>query len=163
MDASRSAGSLTMLLASLALAGLAGCAANTRANLTNAADNLEYNANALVRDAGDQVARSADVTPRSHERLAYASDYARDAHALARDAHEFRQVVDEGGTERAVREAFDRVSRSYHAVRDEVAHSDNPQARRDLAPVTDSYRALQHELGIHPGSDEYAAVGPIPR
>jgi hypothetical protein len=132
-----------MLMASLALAGLAGCAANTRANLTNAADNLEYNANALVRDAGDQVARSD--------------------HALARDAHEFRQVVDEGGTERAVREAFDRVSRSYHAVRDEVAHSDNPQARRDLAPVTDSYRALQHELGIHPGSDEYAAAGPIPR
>jgi hypothetical protein len=153
MLGTRSVGSLTMLMVSLALAGLAGCA--TRANLTNAADNLEYNANALVRDAGDQVARSDDVSPRSDERLAYASDYARDAHALARDAHEFRQVVDQGGTDRAIHEAFGRVSRSYHAVRDEVAHSDNPQARRDLTPVTDSYRALEHELGIRTGNEEY--------
>lgn len=145
-----------MVAAALALAGLAGCATNSRANLTNAADNLEYNANALVHDAGNQVARSSDeVTPRSDETVTYASDYARDAHALARDAHEFRQVVDEGGTDRAVREAFDRVSRSYHAVRDEVAQSENPQARRDLAPITDSYRALQHELGIYPGNDAY--------
>ena len=156
MRASRSSGSLTRLMAALALAGLAGCALNTRANLTNAADNLEYDANALGRDAGDQlVARSDDVTPRSDELLAYASDYARDAHVLAREAHEFRQVVDEGGTDRAVREAFDRVSRSYHAVRDEVAHSDNPQARRDLAPVTASYHALQHELGIHSRNEGY--------
>ena len=138
MDGSRSAGSLTMLMASLALAGLAGCAANTRANLTNAADNLEYNANALVRDAGDQVARSD--------------------HALARDAHEFRELVDQGGSDHAMREAFDRVSRSYHAVRDEVAQSENPRARSDLASLTDSYRALQHELGIYPGRDEYAQV-----
>lgn len=156
MVGSPSVRSLTMMLASLALAGLAGCATNTRANLTNAADNLEYNANALVRDAGDQVARSSDeVSPRSDDTVRYASEYARDAHALARDAHEFRELVDEGGTDRAVREAFDRVSRSYHAVRDEVAHSDNPQARRDLSPVTSSFRALQHELGIHPGHDEY--------
>jgi len=155
MVGSRTVRALTMVVASLALAALAGCATNSRANLTNAADNLEYNANALVRDAGDQVARSADVSPRSDEAVTYATDYARDAHALARDAHEFRQVVDEGGSDRAVREAFDRVSRSYHAVRDEVAHSDSTQARRDLAPVTDSYRALQHELGIGAGNEEY--------
>ena len=155
MFGSRRVASLTMVVASLALAGLAGCATNSRAGLANAADNLEYNANALVHDAGNQVARSDQVTPRSDATVAYASDYARDAHALARDAHEFRAVVNEGGTERAVREAFDRVSRSYHAVRDEVAQSENPQARRDLAPITDSYRALQHELGIYPGNDEY--------
>jgi len=41
------------------------------------------------------------------------------------------------------------------AVRDEVAHSDSLQARRDFGPVTDSYRAVQHELGIYPGRDEY--------
>ena len=74
---------------------------------------------------------------------------------LARDAHELRVVVDEGGTTTAVHEAFDRVSRSYHAVRDEVAHSDSLQARRDLTPITDSYRAIQHELGISPGNDGY--------
>jgi hypothetical protein len=155
MVGNRSVGRLTMMVAALALAGLAGCATNTRANLTNAADNLEYNANALVRDAGDQVARSDEVSPRSDDRVAYATDYARDAHALARDAHEFRQVVDEGGSDRAVHESFDRVSRSYHAVRDEVAHSDSPRARSDMAAITDSYRALQHELRIGPGNEQY--------
>jgi hypothetical protein len=155
MYVSRSVGNFTMAVASLALAGLAGCATNTRANLTNAAENLEYNANALVRDAGAEVARTDDMTPRGDETAAYATAYARDARMLARDAHELRVVVDEGGTATAVHTAFDRVSRSYHAVRDEVAHSDSPQARRDLAPVTDSYRAIQHELGIHPGNDEY--------
>jgi hypothetical protein len=148
-------GRLTTVVAALALAGLAGCALNHRVNLTNAAENLEYNANALVRDAGNQVARSDEVKPRSDETV---TNYARDAHALARDAHEFRELVDQGGSDHAMREAFDRVSRSYHAVRDEVAQSENPRARSDLASLTDSYRALQHELGIYPGRDEYAQV-----
>ena len=151
-------GRLTTVVAALALAGLAGCALNHRVNLTNAAENLEYNANALVRDAGNQVARSDEVKPRSDETVTNASEYARDAHALARDAHEFRELVDQGGSDHAMREAFDRVSRSYHAVRDEVAQSENPRARSDLASLTDSYRALQHELGIYPGRDEYAQV-----
>jgi hypothetical protein len=155
MVGSRSVGSLTLAVGALLLAGLAGCATSTRANLANAADNLEYNANALVRDAGAEVARSDEVSPRSDDTVAYATDYARDAHALARDAHEFREVVDEGGSERAVRDSFDRVSRSYHAVRDEVAHSDSARARSDLAAITDSYRALQHEMGIGPGNAEY--------
>jgi len=99
----------------LALAGLAGCETmtGTRGNLSNAAQNLEYNASALARDTGDEMRR------------------------------------------REVRAAFARVSRSYHAVRDEVTHSDSLQARRDFEPVTDSYRAIEHELGIYPGRDEY--------
>ena len=143
--------SVTMVVA-LALAGLAGCA--TRGNLTNAAENLEYNANALVRDAGDGLARADDTAayPRASD---YPRDYARDAHALARSARELRVAVQEGASDSEVRAAFARVSRSYHAVRDEVAHSESLQARRDLAPVTDSYRAVEHELGIYPRRDEY--------
>jgi hypothetical protein len=139
--------SITMV-AALTLAGLAGC--TTRANLTNAAVNLEYNANALERDAGDELARTDDTTddPRT-------GGYARDARALARSAHELRVAVEERASDGEVRAAFARVSRSYHAVRNEVTHSDSHQARRDLVPVTDSYRAVEHELGIRPGRDEY--------
>ena len=147
-------------VAALALAGLAGCA--TRANLTNAAVNLEYDSNALVRDAGDERARTDGTTddPRTGGYAGdyardYAGDYARDARALARSAHELRVAVEERASDGEVRAAFDRVSRSYHAVRDEVTHSDSRQARQDLVPVTNSYRAVEHELGIRPGRDEH--------
>jgi hypothetical protein len=76
---------VTVVVASLALAGLAGCA--TRGNLTNATENLEDNANVLVRD--------------------------------------------------------------------EVGHSDSRVARRDFGPVSDSYRAVERELGLYPDRDEY--------
>ena len=151
----RSVRTLTLVVASLALAALAGCATNTRANLETAAGNLEYNANTLVRDSGDVVPPADEGPPRGEEARAYPTEYARDANVLARDAHELRAVVDEGGSDRAVREAFNRVSRSYHAVRDEVTHSDSRQAHRDLAAISDSYRDLQHQLGIYPGNDEY--------
>ena len=141
---------VTTVLASLALAGLAACA--TRGNLTNAAENLEYNANALVRDAGDEIANNSGY---EGARTEYAADYARDARALANSAHELRLAVEDRATDSEVRAAFDRVRRSYHAVRDEVAHSDSRVARRDFGPVTDSYRAVEHELGLYPEREEY--------
>ena len=142
--------SVTVVVASLALAGLAGCA--TRGNLTGATEDLESNANAMVRDAGNEIAESA---PDESARTDYAADYARDARALARDAHELRLAAEDRASDSEVRAAFDRVRRSYHAVRDEVAHSDSRVARRDFGPVTDSYRAVEHELGIYPDRDEY--------
>ena len=142
--------SVTMVVASLALAGLAGCA--TRGNLTNAAENLEYNANALVRDAGNEIAGTARDEDAGSE---YAADYVRDARALAHSAHELRVAVEDRASDSEVRAAFDRVRRNYHAVRDEVAHSDSRMARRDFGPVTDSYRAVEHELGLNPDHDEY--------
>lgn len=142
--------SVTLVVASLALAGVAGCA--TRGNLTNATENLEYNANALVRDAGHEIASNADD---EDARTTYAADYARDARALARSAHELRVVVEDRASDSEVRTAFDRVRRNYHAVRDEVAHSESRVAQRDFGPVTDSYRAVEHELGIYPAREEY--------
>jgi len=67
--------------------------------------------------------------------------------ALARSAHDLGVAVDGGA---AMRDAFDRVWRSHHAVRDELVHSDSLQARHDFGPVADSYRAVEHDLGIHP-------------
>src|SRR5215472_16666847 len=137
--------SVTVVVASLALAGLAGCA--TRGNLTNATENLEDNANAPVRDAHHEIARNADDEDTRSE---YAADYVRDARALANAAHQLRLAVEDRASDSEVRAAFDRVRRSYHAVRDEVTHSDSRVARRDLGPVTDSSRAVEHELGIYP-------------
>jgi len=145
----------TVLVVALALAGLAGCVTNTRANLSNAAQNLEYNASALVHDTGDDVARGDQRTDETADYSHFRHEYARDAAALARGAHELRVALDEGASDSEVHAAFDRVSRSYHAVRDEVTHSDSLQARRDFGPVTDSYRAIAHELGVHVGRDEY--------
>lgn len=87
-------------------------------------------------------------------RTDYAAEYAHDARALASHAHQLRLAVEDRATDSEVRAAFDRVRRSYHAVRDEVAHSDSRVARRDLGPVTDSYRAVEHELGLYPDRDE---------
>jgi len=132
---------VTALLVSGALLGLGGCA-STRANLSNAADNLEFNANTLVRDAHDDAARTD-----------YRATYARDARVLADSAHDLRRTVDERASDADLRVAFDHVSRSYHAVRDEVAHSGDLQAQRDFGAVTDSYRQLEHDLGIYPDRD----------
>ncbi len=144
-----------LVVIALALAGLAGCATTTaRANLSNSARNLEYNSAALVRNT--DVTRSKETPDDSrYADMRYPHEYARDARALARDAHDLRVAVDEGASDSEVHAAFDRVSRSYHAVRDEVAHSDSREAQRDFGPVTDSYRAIEHELGIYPGRDEY--------
>jgi hypothetical protein len=143
---------VTAVIVSGTLLGLAGCMSN-RGNLTNAADNLEYNANTLVRDAHDDSARGD-----------YRPPYERDARALADDAHEFRRAVDDRAGDGDVRMAFERVSRSYHALRDEVAHSESLQARRDFAPVTDSYRQLEHDLGIYAEDDRQARADypPVP-
>jgi hypothetical protein len=141
----------------LALAGLAGCATTivTRANLSNDAENLEYNANALVRGTGYEVARRDDLADETADYPRYAHEYARDARALARNAHDLRVALEERASASEVRAAFARVSRSYQAVRDEVTHSDSDQARRDFGPVTASYREIEHELGISAGRDEY--------
>jgi hypothetical protein len=144
---------VTVAVASGLLLALAGCATTSRANLSNAADNLEYNANTLVRDAHDDAARSDHRPP-----------YERDARALADDAHQFRLAVDDRARDGDVRIAFEHVSRSFHAVRDEVAHSDSLQARRDFGPVTDSYRQLEHDLGIYADGDRQARADypPLP-
>jgi hypothetical protein len=135
---------VTAVLVSGALLGLGGCV-STRATLTTAADNLEVNAKTLVRDAHDDSVRTD-----------YRPTYGRDARALADSAHDLRHTIDERAGDAEVRDAFEHVSRSYHAVRDEVAHSGDLQAQRDFGAVTDSYRQLEHDLGVYPDRDREA-------
>ncbi|HEY0767821.1 MAG TPA: hypothetical protein VGD47_07670, partial [Steroidobacteraceae bacterium] len=49
-----------------------------------------------------------------------------------------------------VRAAFERVSRSYHLVRDEVDRSASRVARADLRPVTESYLDVERAMGGYP-------------
>jgi hypothetical protein len=135
---------VTAVVVAGALLGLAGCA-STRADVTGAADNLQYSANTLARDARDDAVHS------DHAPL-----YERDARALADSAQDLRSAIEARAGDADVRVAFDHVSRSYHAVRDEVAHSADLQAQRDFGAVTDSYRHLEHDLGVHPDSDREA-------
>ncbi len=129
----------TLVVLALAVAGVVGCASNRHVNLSNSARNLEYQASVLARDT-----RAAVV----HE------DGARDAGTLARDARDLRLAVEQGATRTAVHAAFDRVSRSYRAVRAEVARLDSDQAQRDLGPLTYSYRTVARELGVRPQGEE---------
>lgn len=132
----------TVTVAVCALAGLAGCA-TTRGNLSSEADQLEHNANALARDARDYPADRANRD--------YPPSYVSDVHALADDAHEFRRTADDHSASDAdVKASFERVSHSYHAVRDEVARSDNPEVRDDFKAVTNSYLNIERDMGGYP-------------
>jgi len=130
-------------LAACLLIGISGCASTPRSNMSTSADRLEHNANLLADDV-----RSAD----------YPSGYVHDVHMLADDAREFRRTVeDRSSTDGDVKVAFERLSRSYHAVRDEVDHSDSRTARGDLTPVTDSYLDIEREMGGYPAVHEHHA------
>jgi len=143
---------------SVALAGLAsGCATGpgtsraSRANVAGTADRLEQDADLLARDSAEAPARGD-----------YASSSARDTHQLAMDSHELRRTVeDRDSSDAAVQAAFDRVSRSFHAVRDEVNHTDTEAAQRDFHPVATDYRDLRNDLG-EPADHEARADYPPP-
>ncbi len=134
------AGALTLILC--------GCV-DVRGSLSSATERLEHNANALAGDAGyappaTQVPEEDATTTRGAP--ATADAFARDAHALAQDARDLRHTVEGRYSDTDVKVAFDRVSRSYHAVRDEVEHSDSRTARDDMRPVTDAYVDVEHAL-----------------
>ena len=116
-----------------ALAALAGCA-TTHGNLNSSAERLERNSYALARTS---------------DRSDFASSsYEHDARALADQAHDFRRVlIDRRSDSRDVEAAFSDVSRSYHALRDEVDRSDSTRARADFKPVTEAYLDVEREMG----------------
>lgn len=123
---------------SMAMLALFGCATG-RSSLTNSAASLDRNADTLARRVSDEPA--SDTT----------SGYVRDVRALADDAHAFRRASEDRGSDSDVRAAFDRVSRDYHAVRDDVDRSDSRMARDDLQPVTQSYLDVERDMGRYSG------------
>jgi outer membrane murein-binding lipoprotein Lpp len=134
----------------LLLAELAGCVTTTHGNLASSASRLEGNADVLSRDSRDT-------------RQDYASGYTRDASELAEETRDFRETLaDRNSDDRDVKAAFERVSHTYHRLRDDVDRSDSHQAQVDLRPITEAYLDVEREMG---GYDRrrYAREGDVPR
>jgi len=143
MMIARKAGLLT---ASLMAMALAGCATNRHGGLDSSADRLDSNAQAFAQDAQD--------APRGTEEN---TGYTEDAQDLSVRAHEFRRTVEDGDADhRDVNASFDELSRSYHALRDDVERSDDPVARRDLRPVTQAYLDVEDNMGGAGTSSRYS-------
>ena len=105
---------------------LVGCA-TTGGGLASSAERLERTSSALERNA---------------ER-----GYERDARQLAEEAREFRQTLsDRRADDRDVREAFQDLSRSYHAARDEIERDRDRQADREFAAVTEAYLDVERAM-----------------
>jgi hypothetical protein len=121
----------------LVLAALAGCV-TTHGNLASSADRLERNADALTRDS--RYTREDDYGA--------ASGYSRDARELAERTRDFRETLaDRRADDRDVKAAFERVSQTYHRLRDDVDRTDSHYAQVDLRPVTEAYLDVEREMG----------------
>jgi hypothetical protein len=123
------------------MALMGGCATSSHDSLGRSADRLEHNSEVLARS--------------DHGRGYASSSYSREADELAAKAHDFRQAVrDSRSDRRDLDVAFESLSRSYHALRDDVDRSDSREAQADLRPVTDAYLDIEREMGGYP--DRYA-------
>jgi hypothetical protein len=116
---------------------LAGCATTPHGGIDYSANRLDSNAQVFAQDA--------QQAPRGYSEN---TSYTEEAQDFADRAHEFRRTVeDPGADKRDVRASFDDLSRSYHALRDDVQRSDSDYARRDLGPVTQAYLDVEDDMG----------------
>ena len=124
----------------IAAASLAGCA--TTSNLANSSERLERSAFALEDEARDENV---------------SSNYQRDAQELAREARDFRRVLKDRGTDDDdVREAFEDLSKRYHAVRDETERARNSELDAEFKDVTEAYLDIEREMTRHDDRDRVA-------
>jgi hypothetical protein len=120
---------------------LAGCATTRHGGLDSSAGRLDRNAQAFAQDSQE--------APRGYSEN---TSYTEDARDFADRAHAFHRTVegrDEGGdvSDRDVKSSFDELSRSYHALRDDVEKSEDPNARRDMQSVTQAYLDVEDDMG----------------
>ena len=129
-----SVGKVMVAVPVLVLAALAGCV-TTHGNLASSADRLERNADALTSDS-------------RYTRDDYGSGYSREARELAERTRDFRETLaDRNASDRDVKAAFERVSQSYHRLRDDVDRTDSHAAQVDLRPITEAYLDVEREMG----------------
>ena len=121
----------TGLLASAFAIGLAGCA-TTSGGLASSAERLERASSAFQRDAHEgREGRGVE----------------RDARSLADEAKDFRMTLsDRRADDRDLRAAFQDLSRSYHAARDEVERDRSRDSAREFAAVTDAYLDVERAM-----------------
>jgi hypothetical protein len=130
-------GKTRWLMASLMAVALAGCATTRHGGLDDSADRLDANAQVFAQNAAE-APRGTDEN----------TSYTEDARDFADRAHEFHRTVEDRDADKAdVRASFADLSRSYHALRDDVQRSDSDYARHDLAPVTQAYLDVEDDMG----------------
>jgi hypothetical protein len=133
--------SLLFIPAAMLMGIMGGCATSSHGNLARSANRLEHNSEVLARD----------------DRGYASSSYSREADDLAEKAHDFRlAVMDTRGDRRDLDGAFESLSRTYHALRDDVDRSNSREAQLDLKPVTEAYLDVEREMGGYRASDRYA-------
>lgn len=131
-----------LMLATVGLMAVGGCV-TTGGNLSSSANRLERSAYSLQTEATDDGARG---------------DFRRDARELAEEAREFRRVVeDRRASDEDLRDAFEDVSRRYHAMRDEVDQSRSSEANAEFRDVTDAYLDVEREMRSRDRRDRVAS------
>jgi predicted nucleic acid-binding Zn-ribbon protein len=119
-------------IASGIAASLAGCATNG-SSLENSSERLERSALELQDEARDQ---------------SVGSDYRHDAQELANEARDFRRMLSDRDADRDdLRDAFQDLSKQYHALRDETERSREPALEDEFKDVTEAYLDIEREMG----------------
>jgi len=131
-----------LIAATVGLMAVGGCA-TTGGSLTSSATRLERSAFALQEEANDSEVRG---------------DFRRDARELAEETREFRRVVEDRDSEREdVHDAFEDVSRRYHAMRDEVDRDRDHEATAEFRAVTEAYLDVEREMRSRDGRRDRVA------
>jgi hypothetical protein len=117
----------------LAVVLVAGCE-TTQTRTTRAADKLEQRIDAFAAGACDQS--SAACSSRQQSAAAW----------FAAQVQEFRETCENGGGDLAVVFAFQRLWRSYQALRDEVYRLRDRQLQVDFKPVTQAFVDVQRDV-----------------
>jgi hypothetical protein len=129
----------TSIAASVLAIAMAGCA-STSGGLSSSAERLERASYTFERNSNE------------------GGSYERDARDLAAEARDFnRTLKDRQADDRDVREAFQDLSRSYHAARDEVERERDREADRDFAAVTEAYLDVERAMNSSETRDRYAS------
>jgi len=119
------------IAATVGLMAVGGCA-TTGGSLNSSAKSLERSAYALQEEANDSDVRS---------------DFRRDARELAEETRDFRRVVEDRDSSREdVHDAFEDVSKRYHAMRDEVERDRDHEANAEFRDVTEAYLDVEREM-----------------
>ena len=132
-----------LIATTVGLMAVGGCA-TTGGGLSSSASRLESRAEALRTEARNGDARAG---------------FQSDARELAEEARDFRRTVeDRDSSKKDVREAFNELSKRYHAMRDEVERSQSREADRGFRPVTEAYLDVEREMRARDSRrDRYAS------
>ena len=127
--------------AAASLLTIAGCAGTPSASTSPAQRQLVRSAQTLDDNARVLAARADTQTP----------GFAADAHELEQRTYDLHAAAASGrASDSELRADFEKVTRSYQALRDDVQRLDTPDAHADLALVDDAYHDVATRMASVP-------------